>query len=810
MMKRVFRPLGCQNLFRRLAIFCFVLAITLIQYSCMNKQAGRVKNSQESSYSGSSSCIECHPKFYELWSTSHHGLAMRPITSKFIREKIILGQDEISMENATYKAIQIDSSLYIQEKKGAEIKDYKVLWALGGKNVYYFLTEWEGGRLQTLPLGYDVNTKKWYNNPESGVRHFPNMEQGGVDMQDSALSWRDRQFTFNTSCFNCHVSQLKNNYDLVSNTYQTNWNETGINCETCHGPAGEHIKAARIAKEKGVKLDSMKLVVTSTFTPEQHNASCAGCHAKMNPITPSYFPGDRFFDNFNLITLESTDFYPDGRDLGENYTMTSWHMNPCMQSSEMHCVTCHTSSGRYRFKSDDLATANKACTSCHEEKEAEYESHTHHALENNSPKCVDCHMPMTRFGNMVRSDHSFRPPMPAASLKFGSPNACVICHTNETNQWANQKVTEWKGKDYQKETLYIGSLIADARKGNWSRLNEMLDVISQNKYGEVFTTSLIRLLSNCDNEKKWTVLINALKLESPLSRSAAALGLLGNRTNTTKEALFVAANDEYRLVRLSAAQSLALFPQQEFVGQQAEIFKKVNAEYEQSLITRPDDWSSHYNLGNHFQNMGFMDRALASYENSLKVYPEAVMPLVNSSFLYSINGDQQKAGSYLEKALAIEPKSEAANLNYGLLMAEQKQMDKAEQALKTALAVNEHNATAAYNLSIIVSSKDLNKACEYSKQAMDSSPEDPKFAYTYAFFLNQNKQQAKAISVLEKTIKESPDHLQSIFLLGNILLERGNKGKVLELYTNILKNIQNNQQAQYQIQSEIERIRSMK
>jgi hypothetical protein len=55
-------------------------------------------------------------------------------------------------------------------------------------------------------------------------------------------------------------------------------------------------------------------------------------------------------DHYDLITLENPDFYADGRDLGENYTYTSWLMSPCLKSGKLHCVTCHTSSGRYRFK----------------------------------------------------------------------------------------------------------------------------------------------------------------------------------------------------------------------------------------------------------------------------------------------------------------------------------------------------------------------------------------------------------------------------------------------------------------------------
>ena len=56
-------------------------------------------------------------------------------------------------------------------------------------------------------------------------------------------AWTDRLFTFNTTCFDCHVSQLATNYDLATDTYRTTWAEAGISCESCHGPGGEHIEA---------------------------------------------------------------------------------------------------------------------------------------------------------------------------------------------------------------------------------------------------------------------------------------------------------------------------------------------------------------------------------------------------------------------------------------------------------------------------------------------------------------------------------------------------------------------------------------
>ena len=118
---------------------------------------------------------------------------------------------------------------------------------MGGKNAYYFLTQMAKGRLQVLPVAYDVKKKTWYDTAASGVRHFP-------DRHDEALPWTDRLFTFNTTCFDCHVSQLATNYDVTTDTYRTTWREAGISCESCHGPGGEHIQAM----EAGVKATLRK------------------------------------------------------------------------------------------------------------------------------------------------------------------------------------------------------------------------------------------------------------------------------------------------------------------------------------------------------------------------------------------------------------------------------------------------------------------------------------------------------------------------------------------------------------------------
>ena len=605
----------------------------------------------------------------------------------------------------------------------------------------------------------------------------------GVE-EDEALPWRDAMYTFNTGCYSCHISQLSTNFDLESESYHTTWREAGINCETCHGPAGEHVRIFKNLKEGEKAPEDIGLIVTSTFTHEQHNASCSPCHAKMNPITPSYMPGDKYFDNYNVTTLEDRDFFADGRDLGENYTLTGWMMNKCVQESELHCVTCHTSSGRNRFKDNP----NQACLSCHNNRTQDLETHTGHKAKDGLT-CLSCHMPKREFvGNFLRSDHSFRPPMPEATIRFGSPNACNQCHSDKTPQWANEIVKKRPNGNYQEETLKWAQLIKEARENDWTNIDKMYEYIKSGKPNEVVTTSFIRLLGNCQLESKWEVLLVALNSESELVRSAAAYGLSGNTSEEVKDALLKACQDEIRLVRIQAVNAILIFESTRFTVEQQKIIDRAETEYVTSMTSRADNWSNHYNLGIYHQNKGDADAALNSYETAARLYPESIMPLINSSVLYSYVGNQAKAEENLKKVLVFDPENEAANMNLGLLLAEQGRMDEAEIALKDALkASSDKNAVAAKNLSVIVAQKgDFAQAVKYASIAAELRPDDPDYRYTLAYYQMQNGDKSASIKTLNQLIKSHPQFLSATSFLADIYYRDGNKDMAIKLYKDAL------------------------
>ena len=721
---------------------------------------------------GSKTCQECHADFYKLWATSRHGLAMQPYTAAFAKARLTPQVGDVAIGNRRYRVEVGEGAGCVREVGPNGERKYPIAHVMGGKNVYYLLTLLDRGRLQVLPLAYDVHRKAWYDMAASGVRHFP-------DRRDEALDWTDRMFAFNTTCFNCHVTELSTNYDLATDTYHTTWSEPGISCESCHGPGKDHILAMEAAVE-GHRPKDIKILRAKGFTPKQMNDMCATCHAKLVPLSLTFLPGDEFFDHFDLITLEHADFYPDGRDLGENYTYTAWLTSPCGKSGKLDCNHCHTPSGRMRFEGEK---SNKMCMPCHENLVKQPIEHGHHAAGSKGNECVACHMPMTRFAAMGRTDHSMRPPTPATTIAFKSPNACGICHKDHDAAWADQWVRKWYKHDYQAEVLRRAELIDLARKRQWKRLPEMFAELRRKDGDEVYKTSLVRLLSGCDDDRKWPVLLGRLHDPSPLVRSSAASALGAHLTPEVLDALLATAADSSRLARIRTAMSLAALSPRSLGGERERAsLEKANGDFVAAMQARPDDWASHANLGNFYMEGRDFPAAVACFETATKLEPRQIGPLVNASMAYSNMAENEKAERSLRRALKIEPNNAAANFNLGLLLAEEGRTAEAEQALRIAVKTDPQMAAAAFNLGILLGEKRLDEAIAWCRKAHDLRPADAKYAHTLAFYLRKKGDTAAAVQLLRKAIQCDPSYLDAYLLLGEIYEQRNDFPAAAKVY----------------------------
>ncbi len=738
-------------------------------------------------YLGSSDCIVCHERFYELWSTSHHGKAMEAFSARLVKtltpmkEPMKIGSEEFIVvfddQGGVLKGTFEDGTQ----------KEWRIRHSFGGRNVRYFLIPMDKGKLQVAPLAYYVHSGKWYDATGSMVRDF--QDEGP---EDTAVHWTDRMLTFNTSCHDCHVSQLEKNYNPEDDSYETTWKEPGINCEVCHGPAEAHVKAAEEAAAKGEELKDLKLLrFHEDLNLEQRDSTCGPCHAKGQILTRDFTPGELFFDHYDLTSYEDRDFWPDGRDLGENYTQTAWMANPCATSGQLECIHCHTSSGRFRFADNP----NQACLPCHQDRVDTILEHSHHSAEA-GVTCVDCHMPTTAQAFMSRSDHTFRPPSPQATLEFGSPNACNLCHNNpeaimgnyaghkkEDVEWAAKYVKEWHGENSGEPVLKQGRMITLCRDGDWDRLDEILAFFDDEACDPAVRVAMLRLLVNCPLPDKWPKMREQLADEHEWVRAAAAASLQYDTSYETTQALLNAAQDRFRTVRIRAAQSLLARNLAGYSDAEREAYEKAHDEYWNSLIIWPDRWGTHYNQGIYYDRIGDSENALKAYEKSLELRDDIIQPLINAAMVHARSGNSTNAYEMLERALKIEPRSPMVNFNIALLDAEFGDMEAAENHLKAALDAEPGMAQAAYNLGILLARKNDPAGFQWLEHAARLVPESWNYTSSYLYFLQQAGRSVESEAFLKAMVDTGRAAPEAYFTLAGNLEREGRISEAQAIYS---------------------------
>jgi tetratricopeptide (TPR) repeat protein len=703
---------------------------------------------QPPGYAGSASCRECHEKFHTLWATSFHRNSIQPYTDDFAKKELLPQKEAITIGAFRFLADISPGAGRITETGPQGVKTYRIEYALGGKEQYAFLTTLDDGRIESLPLAYDVARKEWYESENSIDAPAP----GGA--VKPTVYWKNYPFFYSEACPSCHVSRFSISFDRKKKRYAESWSEPGINCETCHGPAAEHNRAMRDVP-KGQPVADPKLISVKRMSASRRSDMCAVCHAKQTALTDTFTPGDRYFDHFDLTTLDNPEYFPDGRDQGENYTFTGWLMNRCVKEGKPDCIHCHTSSGRYRFKADEKA--NDACLPCHGDQVANVASHSHHKADGPGSRCISCHMPKTTYARMHWSDHSMRPPTPAATLEFGSPNACNICHKEKDAAWADRTVRAWYLGDYQEAALKPARLVAAARKRDWTRLPEMLAYIQGKGRDEVFSASLIRLLSWCKDERVAPVLLRVMDDPSPLVRAAAAESLGPRPSAESAKALLAAASDDYRLVRIKAAASLGYFPRNLLPAEATKGLQRAQEEYRTSLLMEPDRWTTWLTVGSTHLRRDEFREAVSAFTSALEINPRAVPVKLNLSYAQFRLGETENAARTLAEAIEAEPDNMAAarmaaTSKYGPAALEQ-----AEAYFANILKTDPTYAPAAYGLCAVIPQDRLAEALVWCRKAVENDPKEAKYVAALKRRQKQTTQAGEAAGTIEKLIRKRPD-----------------------------------------------------
>jgi predicted CXXCH cytochrome family protein len=123
--------------------------------------------------------------------------------------------------------------------------------------------------------------------------------------------------------------------------------------------------------------------------------------------------------------------------------------SPCYERGvgkrKLRCLSCHEMHGADPV--DQLKPTlegDAACQGCHAKQAAGQEAHTHHARGSSGSRCYNCHMPFTTYALFkgIRS-HRITSPNAEVSLRTGKPNACNLCHLDQSLAWTAGHLQRW-------------------------------------------------------------------------------------------------------------------------------------------------------------------------------------------------------------------------------------------------------------------------------------------------------------------------------------------------------------------------------
>jgi predicted CXXCH cytochrome family protein len=388
----------------------------LPQVAAMTPEAAGAPSSAPSdhgNYVGSIACKRCHEEVYARWSKTRMANVVRDP-----REHPDAITPDISKPNPVFNFTKDDVALV-----------YGSRW----KQRYFKKV---GDDLFPLPVQWDVAHQVWR-------RYFV---ANGTDWWAPLYPPDNFQRPTGPLCDGCHSV----NYDINTKTV-TEWN---VGCERCHGPGEAHTK-------KPVRDNILN---PTRFDYVHASDTCIQCHSQgqplKNPIEGKYYDwpvgfdvGKNLADYWKLEEhkLGETNFmhFADGT-AHKNRMQGNDFVQSLMYTRGVTCFSCHDPHG-----SDNVAMVRKSgnalCLDCHGPNSqagphaSSIEAHTHHKAGSPGNECIACHMPKiaeTISDQKVRS-HTFHFVTPGDTETLKIPNACNVCHTDKSTEWAKAALESW-------------------------------------------------------------------------------------------------------------------------------------------------------------------------------------------------------------------------------------------------------------------------------------------------------------------------------------------------------------------------------
>ncbi len=441
-------------------------------------------------YVQSVNCRACHPDQYSSWHDSYHRTMTQlanpvSVLGDFNDTDLQIGGRNYHLSRDGEKYFVDVSDQVSSDGTGNAPRSHRgeIVMTTGSHHMQaYWYTSGQGRLTVQLPFVWLVPEQAWLAESHSFLK--PDERHGN-----------DKMSNWNTTCINCHTTHGCQGGVQVTDKIDTQAAEFGIACESCHGPAEEHVAVNRspLQRYQNHFSDGQDPTIKNPANMDHRQASevCGSCHAGARLFASAdiareaktngriYRPGGELADERLILqprdgkTLQNPlvrsvlrsqpqllqgRFWSDGLARVSGTEYNAMVDSPCYTEGEMSCLSCHAmhSSGgdsrpTHEWTDDQLKVGmrgNEACTQCHAELDSEeaLSAHSRHDAGSSGSLCYNCHMPYTTFGLLkaIRS-HTVTSPNALESLMIGRPNACNQCHMDKPLSWTADQLDEWFG-----------------------------------------------------------------------------------------------------------------------------------------------------------------------------------------------------------------------------------------------------------------------------------------------------------------------------------------------------------------------------
>jgi predicted CXXCH cytochrome family protein len=706
----------------------------------------------DSGFVENQTCAGCHQAEFEAWMGSDHQLAMQVAD-----ETSVLGDFDdasIIMDGVTTRFFRRDGGFWVNTAGADGIyQDFKIDYVFGVRPLQQYLVALPGGRLQCLVATWDDVGKRWYDlYPDETIK------------PGDPYHWTGNYQNWNLMCAECHSTDLRENFDSGTDSYDTTWAEINVSCQACHGPGNDHVQWAGSDLPADIEPGGKRglLVDYATGDSVHEVETCAPCHARRHRVSGEDAHGRPFQDDFMPSLLRQGLYHDDGQILEEVYVYSSFVQSP-MYREGVRCSDCHDPHS-LKLK----AEGDAVCTSCHQDnpdprfptlRSAVYDDPEHHRHGEGSPgtACVACHMPATNY--MVvdpRRDHSMRVPRPDLSVKLGTPNPCTGCHEEETDVWAAQTVAGWYPRS-QHRGVHFGEALHKGRKGDRDAGPDLVAVAEDEGQPGIVRATALDLLGHYPEGAP--VLLAALEDPDPTVRATALHAL--DRLPPEDRVTYIAPllRDPVRSVRIEAARSMASVPATDLSADQIAARRVALDELMDALEGDADTPGAHLNMGTLAASQGQADLAVEAYLQALKMEPGFLPARFNLANLYNAMGRNGDAEQILRDGIILSPHEGELFYSLGLLLAEDRHYQEAAGALGSAVELMPERSRVHYNYALVVQALGDPETAEAALlAAYNLDHDDLRTVHALGVFYADRQRWERARPFADRLVNMAPEH----------------------------------------------------